>query len=349
MADPVGLALAGLRDGRVPNADQVLRVTRATVTDGPATGCRIIDIDACGGWSLRLLPDRGLDLGPASFAGVPVSWTSAVGPAEPLDGPSGEQWLTAFSGGLLTTCGLQNVGAPSEGHGLHGRYSHLRADEVVVCRTVGEDTAERASVEDPGEAAVVEISATIREVEALGAHLELRRTVRLDALADTIHLIDVTTNRGDAPVAAPLLYHVNLGAPLWFQDARLEVTAGGVQPRDGDSAAGVDVWDRPPEVAAGAAEWVLEHQPLTAVDGWAHAHVRSPATGLQVRLGWETATLPRLHQWSHRRAGVYALGIEPANCSTLGRAADREEGRLPQLQPDEARTTRLRLSAARLT
>jgi hypothetical protein len=36
---------------------------------------------------------------------------------------------------------------------------------------------------------------------------------------------------------------------------------------------------------------------------------------------------------------VYALGIESANCSLLGRAHDRAEGRLPFLEPGEARRT----------
>ena len=35
------------------------------------------------------------------------------------------------------------------------------------------------------------------------------------------------------------------------------------------------------------------------------------------------------------------LGLEPANCSVLGRAADRAAGRLPVLEPGEERVTRL--------
>lgn len=331
----VAAALAGHRDGRVPNLDQIARVTHSTLTDGPAAGCRIIDVQTCGGWSLQLLPDRGLDIGAVAFAGIPVSWTSAVGPAGPLEEPTGDRWLRAFSGGLVTTCGLQNVGAPSEGHGLHGRYSHLRAAEVRVERRVEEDSV------------AVEVAGTIDEVAAVGPHLRLERRVRVDA-AGTVDLEDRTTNLGDQTVAAPLLYHVNLGAPLWSGDARLVLTSDTVEPRDEATADGLEVWDRPPPVAAGAAEWVFEHRPVPDERGWAHGEVRSPAVGLRVRCSWDAVTLPRLHQWSHRRAGVYALAIEPANCSTLGRAADRAAGRLPVLEPGEDRVTRLRLVAARL-
>ena len=37
--------------------------------------------------------------------------------------PEGEDWRTSWGGGLVTTCGLRNVGAPSEGYGLHGEIS----------------------------------------------------------------------------------------------------------------------------------------------------------------------------------------------------------------------------------
>lgn len=335
-ADVVARAVADHAAGRIANPDQLARVTSSTVTDGPAAGCRIIDVQTCGGWSVRILPDRGLDLGPVDYAGVPLSWTSAVGPAGPLERPSADAWLQAFSGGLLTTCGLQNVGAPSEGHGLHGRYSHLRADRVAVDRRVLGDTV------------TVEIAATMDEVEALGAHLRLERRVRIDAGSSSIEVQDVTTNLSDEAVAAPLLYHINLGAPFWSGDARLRVTSSGVEPRDAEAAAGVTAWDRPPPVAAGASEWVLEHHPVSDADGWAHAEVTSPALDVRMRCSWETAHLPRLHQWSHRRAGVYALAVEPANCSTLGRAADRAAGQLPSLAPGERRSTRLRFVAGRL-
>jgi hypothetical protein len=46
---------------------------------------------------------------------------------------------------------------------------------------------------------------------------------------------------------------------------------------------------------------------------------------------------------------VYALGLEPANCSVLGRAADRAAGRLPILAPGESRTTSLEISVKGVT
>jgi hypothetical protein len=46
----------------------------------------------------------------------------------------------------------------------------------------------------------------------------------------------------------------------------------------------------------------------------------------------------------HPASRIYALGLEPANCSLMGRAADRAAGTLPMLLPSQPRTTRLHLS-----
>ena len=81
-------------------------------------------------------------------------------------------------------------------------------------------------------------------------------------------------------------------------------------------------------------------------DGWCAAAVDSPATGLRLLLRWEAAALPRLHQWVHPAPGIAVLGLEPANCSVLGRAADRAAGRLPVLEPGEERVTRLEVRVA---
>ncbi len=145
--------------GKVANLDQFATGTLSTVVGGDADGCRALDLRAAGGIDLRILPDRGFDLGSAWFRGVPLVWISAVGERAPLDKLYGRAWIEAFGGGLLTTCGLRNVGAPSEGHGLHGRYSHLVATDVQVNRELEEGDV------------VLAAQATIDEMEPPSVHL----------------------------------------------------------------------------------------------------------------------------------------------------------------------------------
>jgi hypothetical protein len=58
--------------------------------------------------------------------------------------------------------------------------------------------------------------------------------------------------------------------------------------------------------------------------------------------------MPRLWQWVHPAPGLGVLGLEPANCSVLGAAHDRAEGRLPELAPGQERRTRLQIRARRV-
>lgn len=324
-----------LADGRIPSVDHLAQVVSSRVTDGPAAGCRAIDVRTYRGFAVRLLPDRGLDVGSVWFGDVPLHWTSAVGEAAPLPNPRDGDWNAAFGGGLITTCGYRNVGAPSEGHGQHGLASHLRARDLQIDRQA------------PGQPEAVVIRGVMEEVEAIGARLRVERTIRISVGRAQLEISDRTTNLGGQPEPAPLLYHVNLGAPLWADEATLEITSDGVEPRDEASEPIRDGWRAPPAVAPGVDEWVGEHRVRADQQGWASARLRQPREGLDVEVAWDTTGLPRLHQWMHRRAGVYALAVEPANCSVLGRAADRAAGRLPMLAPGAARSTDLRVTAER--
>jgi Domain of unknown function (DUF4432) len=297
-------------------SDPRISVTSSVVADGPAAGCRALDVRVSGGIDIRILPDRGFDIGAAWFGGTPLAWISAVGETAPLDHPQGDDWNDALGGGLVATCGLRNVGAPSEGHGQHGTFSHLRAQEVCVERRADEVVA-RARVVD---------------ASAIGHRLEVEREVRTRIGEGRVTLADVTRNLASQPEAAPLLYHVNIGPPLWSGGARVETDAAEVVPRDEDARAALDAWDRAPGHEPGAPERVFEHVGATRA---------AVANGsLRLELDWN---LPRLWQWVHPAYGV--LGLEPANCSVLGRAHDRAEGRLPELAAGEERRTSVTITA----
>jgi hypothetical protein len=211
---------------------------------------------------------------------------------------------------------LRNVGAPSEGHGRHGTFSHLRAQEVRIEREP-EDVVARARIVD---------------ASAIGHHLEVEREVRTRIGDGRVSVTDVTRNLGPEPEATPLLYHVNLGPPLWSEGAQLEIDAADVVPRDEDAQAALAEWDRAPARDPGSPERVFEHVGAT------RAAVANDF--LRLELAW---SLPRLWQWVHPAYGV--LGLEPANCSVRGRAHDRAEGRLPELAPGEERRTRVTITA----
>ncbi|MEU4235414.1 aldose 1-epimerase family protein [Nonomuraea sp. NPDC026600] len=294
---------------------------------------RALDLRCLDGLDLRVLPDRGLDIGYAWFQGVPLAWRSRIGDTPPIRHPRDHQWNGAFGGGLLATCGMRNVGAPSEGHGLHGEFDHTPASQV------------RVEQEHRDGQVILRVTGVIEEMNALTTHLRCERVIETTTGTAQVVIHDTVTNLGPRTEAAPFLYHVNIGAPLWAPGARLHMSSEHVDPRDEDSAAHLSSWRDAPPVSADAPERVFEHRVTPDPDGWAHAEVVNTAIGMGVTIAWCTQALPRLHQWVHPIRGAYALGIEPANCSLLGRAADRENGTLPTLEPGQVRCTTVRVSA----
>jgi hypothetical protein len=302
----------------------IATATSSVVANGKAAGCRAIDLRVEGGIHLRLLPDRGLDAADAWFAGLPLDWRSPVGETAPV----AADWMLSFGGGLMVTCGLQNVGVPSEGHGQHGDYTFQRADVEAVERS--------------DDALIVQ--GRIAEVAALGHRLEVERTWRTYAGRGLVQLEDEVTNHGDRSQPALQLYHVNLGPPAWADGSTLRLDAAATHPRDAEAEPYADSWDVAPGIIPAAPERVFEHEVRPGSDGWCRATVLGG--GLEVELRWDAAPMPRMWQWVHPAFGV--LGLEPANCSVLGVAHDRAEGRLPELAPGETRRTRLEIRARRV-
>ena len=123
---------------RIGDTSQLVSTRAVRLTDGNEDGVRAIDARAAGGLSAMILADRGLDLGAVWAAGQQVGWQSTTGAVHPAYFHA-DDWLRSFHGGMLTTCGLQNVGLPSDdegvSHGLHGRISHIAA-LIVTHRVV---------------------------------------------------------------------------------------------------------------------------------------------------------------------------------------------------------------------
>ena len=236
------------RLGQIANIESVAQSREYIVQGGPAHGMRVVDVRVAGGIDLRVLPDRGLDIGDAWFRGVPLAWTSAVGEHRPASPTNDRKWVDTFGGGLVVTCGLENVGAPSEGHGLHGRFTYLAASHVQT-----------ATITDSDGLHVI-VEGTIRETSAVDRNIEVRR--RIDTAVGRGRLVveDHITNRSSNDADCALLYHFNFGYPLIDADTTVDVDSDGVEARDVASYPDKDSWRRPGLPVAGAEELVVEHR-----------------------------------------------------------------------------------------
>jgi hypothetical protein len=318
---------------RLAHLDQICPVRQSVVSDGPARGCRAIDVTPLGGLAVRILPDRGLDVLDARVAGVPLHWVGPPGECPPLPVREGHRWLESFAGGLVTTCGLAHVGEPVPGHGLHGDASHLIASEVAVRREVLED----------GAIAVV-VGGLIRDRRFAGHDLELRRTLSLRTGEARLDLLDRTTNRGRTPVPAPILYHLNFGWPLVDDDTQvaIERRVGG-RVLFGDPAALPGGWQRPGRLVEALVPVTFEHR--LDGQGEGRARIARPSLGLAVEIGFGLDTLPRLFQWVDTRPGQGVVALEPANATTEAVETDPVMAALLPLAAGATRVTRLSIRA----
>lgn len=337
--DPGGYGGEDLRR-RVGDRSQVVSTREVRLTDGNEDGVRAIDVRVAGGLSALVLADRGLDLGPAWVLGQPLAWQSSTGIVAPAHFDE-TAWLRSFHGGLLVTCGLQNVGpaCDDEGirHGQHGRISHIPARNVT-----------HRVVEEAGRL-VAEVAGEVRETDVYGNDLVLHRRLRFPAGEPVVEVRDEVENRGYAPAILMLLYHVNIGWPVVDASARLLAPPADVIPLNADSAAALADHASfiPPE--EGIAPMVFEHRLADRAATRASIAIVNPAyaptDGIGVSVEYDPRELPRLWQWRMLRPGLYLTGLEPGTGGMRGRAEERAAGPLLTLAPGERRPSGVTIRA----
>ena len=98
---------------RVGRIDQLASIRRYVLDDGKGRGSRAFEVHNGSGLTFTVYPDKGLDIGPAEYNGLPIAWMTPNGAVAPaFYDDQGAEWLRSWSAGLLTTCGWLNVGGP---------------------------------------------------------------------------------------------------------------------------------------------------------------------------------------------------------------------------------------------
>jgi hypothetical protein len=336
----------------IGSMDQLARIRTSVLDDGRGRGIRIADVDNGSGLRFTVLLDRGMDIGDASFNGIPFAYQTPVGPVHPsYFEPDGLRWLRGFGGGLLAGCGLRNVGAPEteEGMrvdgplGLHGRLSNTPAEDIAVSKGWTRAQRERphecaAMTEGNGKNNRYElcVTGTVREVSFFGENLKMRRTISTAMGDNSITISDEVTNCGVRSSPLMLLYHINAGFPLLSEKSVIEGRVKETMPRTENAAAGIGEWNVCQTPTAGYVEQCFFHDVETDADGMARMTLRNPESGIAMEVAWRKAELPYFTQWKMMGEQEYVLGLEPANCHPDGQTAEKESGTLKIIEPGDA-------------
>lgn len=288
---------------KIGSVEQIGGVRDFTFNDGRAKGVRAIEFNT-GKLRFTVLPDRNMDIAQADYKGEAFSWISKAGIVSPMYyEKDGSGWLRGFFGGLMTTCGLRNIGAPHGDHGLHGRIANIAACKVgVFADWVGDEY-------------VMKVSGEMRESAALGENLVLKRTISTKLFSSEIEVEDTVVNEGFYDVDLALAYHCNFGYPL--VDERSKIV--GV-PEEHSK-----IWDP---------EHTLEEECI-AIDhegdmGW--AGIENGKMGVYIT--YKRDTMPDFLIWKKLSESDYAIGLEPRTTSWGGENVAKY-GRYYKLKPFE--------------
>jgi hypothetical protein len=316
---------------RVGRNDAVCGAKRVILADGPARELPATFVRTGSGFEFTVLEGRGLDISWAGYNGVPLCYRSTVGDRHAAHHEyAGMGFLRSFYGGLLTTCGLTQVGAPcvdgGQELGLHGRFTATPAEQVCVRE------------EWDGDEYVIRISGRIVESGCMKGCIACAREITTRLGAAELEITDVVTNEGFETMPHMILYHVNPGWPVVSSTSRLIAPIAKTSPNDDHSAKYVGECTRFVDPQDRFPEQNFQHTMKPGADGYVtvalvNEEFNGGVFGLWMR--YRFAELPHFNQWKKLEAGTYVVGIEPGNCICQGRVRERELGTLRHLEPGQ--------------
>jgi len=327
---------------KISNTAQLGGIETSVLDNGAGRGTRIAWINTGSGLRFKVVIDRAMDIADAFYNEHSLAWLShsGISKAESLS-DKGIDWLRTFGGGLVVTCGLSHVGGPEKDEygerGIHGQISNIPAE---IASVVQPDILS-GNME-------MSISGIIRESQALGNRLELRRTISATLGKSTIRIQDEVINRGNAEAPHMLLYHCNFGYPLVDEGTSIK-WSGNWTPREGNPDKifknGNDFHTCPAPLNdhSGSGEEVAFIDIESNESGFCNCGLENKKIGLSLNLRFRKKQLPCLTNWLHFGKGEYVVGLEPGTNPPIGQSKARQQNELILLSPGESRKYELEI------
>lgn len=313
------------------NLSQVVGMREVTHRSGRAKGVDAIDVNA-GDLKFTVIPSRCLDIGEASFKGFPFGYISKSGlrSSKYFVEDKGKGFLDSFYGGLLTTSGLNNIGADcvvdGREFGVHGEIANIPAEMISKKMFWEEDEL------------FFEISGIIRHSRFYAEDLVMERKILTSMGSNKLTITDTIENLDFKPVPLMLLYHINIGFP--FLDAESKLFTTKIKKS----------WARTPSAEKGLPNYNKFTDPIDGIEeecfyhtfdtksGLASACLFNPKLGghgMGFYLKYDTRQLPVFLQWKMMRSREYVCGLNPATNYAEGRKKALENDEVLFINPME--------------
>lgn len=301
---------------KLGNIDQVAGIRESRIMRGRGEGIEMAEFYNMAGLRFSVIPDRCMDIYDFSYKGINIAFHSQNGLTSPLafdpgDGEFAEQW----PGGMLVTCGLDNVGGESTNGGnfpTHGRISHVPASNF------GTETFWK------GDEYILRAFGEIHMTKMYTRHLSIRRSIETSLNAKKIVIDDVITNFNDTDEPYQILYHTNFGYPLLTENSVVKTSKCTQIPQNDISNDSMHMM----APVDGRGEELYLHTDLSSE---AAGVIYNPELELGAYVAWNTENLPNFLEWKNMKSHDYVLAIEPANTYGMNRDKCTAAGKIAVL------------------
>lgn len=309
---------------------QAYGIEEHRLVGGKGDGIRLYEVNNGLGLSLTISPDRSGDITRLRYKGMNMSYMSPCGYVAPAYYDSkGTNWLSSFTAGFLTTCGLQAVGSPCVDEGeelpLHGSISNTPCEQAYW-------------TEEKGKLIVHTIT---KDEQIFGRKLVLKRQIMVSTEENAFEICDTITNTGDRLEPVEILYHMNMGYPLLDEESIITIPSVKVTPRDDHAAEDIANWMRMEKPTAGYRERCYYHS-FAGETGT--ASIFQPKMKIGLSITFDAKELDGFVEWKMMGVRDYVLGLECGNCYPDGRNVMRESGMLKFLKPGESKEYHVKIN-----
>ncbi len=298
------------------NIDQIAGIRESQILRGRGEQIHIAEFYNASGLRFTVVPDRCMDLYDFSYKGINLSFQSKNGLTSPqafsaANGEFAEQW----PGGMLVTCGLDNVGVHSDDEGIfptHGRISHMPAKKFG-CSAFWE-----------GKEYLLRAEGEVHQSKMYSRHLSIRRRLETGLNAKAVKIHDVISNFDANDEPYMLLYHFNFGYPLLQADSCVKIS-------DSDMKAMNERSDDPKNMTPPVDGQGEELYFYTNFGKQACGVLYNERLELGAYVAFDTTHLTNLLEWKNMKSHDYVLALEPCNTCGLNRKAAMEKGKIAVL------------------